>query len=179
MEEGVFPHSRRKTIPEELEEERRLCYVGNDAREGTLHSHAAPVYRPHLWLRNVSRAPCLPRFLQEFGRTHRYRGGSLADPVKRRRYTDPEYSYSEEEFVRPDAGRSSSLPHGQRLARQNTFSNSNLAWGALLAAANPLVGQRCATPLRRETILVEWRGAPAGRREEFAAPTERPSEVEC
>src|SRR5204863_2170710 len=28
MEEGVFPHSRSMEDPEELEEERRLCYVG-------------------------------------------------------------------------------------------------------------------------------------------------------
>jgi DNA helicase-2/ATP-dependent DNA helicase PcrA len=28
MEEGVFPHSRSQDEPEELEEERRLCYVG-------------------------------------------------------------------------------------------------------------------------------------------------------
>jgi DNA helicase-2/ATP-dependent DNA helicase PcrA len=28
MEEGVFPHGRSYTDPEELEEERRLCYVG-------------------------------------------------------------------------------------------------------------------------------------------------------
>ena len=28
MEEGVFPHSRSMNDPEELEEERRLCYVG-------------------------------------------------------------------------------------------------------------------------------------------------------
>jgi ATP-dependent DNA helicase UvrD/PcrA len=28
LEEGVFPHSRSMNDPEELEEERRLCYVG-------------------------------------------------------------------------------------------------------------------------------------------------------
>jgi DNA helicase II / ATP-dependent DNA helicase PcrA len=28
MEEGVFPHIRSLTEPDELEEERRLCYVG-------------------------------------------------------------------------------------------------------------------------------------------------------
>jgi DNA helicase II / ATP-dependent DNA helicase PcrA len=28
MEEGIFPHSRSMTDPDELEEERRLCYVG-------------------------------------------------------------------------------------------------------------------------------------------------------
>jgi DNA helicase II / ATP-dependent DNA helicase PcrA len=41
MEEGVFPHMRALTEPVELEEERRLCYVGiTRARERLYLSHA-------------------------------------------------------------------------------------------------------------------------------------------
>jgi DNA helicase-2/ATP-dependent DNA helicase PcrA len=41
MEEGVFPHLRSLTEPAELEEERRLCYVGiTRARERLFLSHA-------------------------------------------------------------------------------------------------------------------------------------------
>ncbi len=41
MEEGVFPHMRALTDPAELEEERRLCYVGiTRARERLYLSHA-------------------------------------------------------------------------------------------------------------------------------------------
>jgi DNA helicase II / ATP-dependent DNA helicase PcrA len=41
MEEGVFPHLRALTEPAELEEERRLCYVGiTRARERLYLSHA-------------------------------------------------------------------------------------------------------------------------------------------
>jgi DNA helicase-2/ATP-dependent DNA helicase PcrA len=41
LEEGVFPHSRSMLEPEELEEERRLCYVGiTRAREDLLLSYA-------------------------------------------------------------------------------------------------------------------------------------------
>jgi DNA helicase-2/ATP-dependent DNA helicase PcrA len=41
LEEGVFPHSRSMLEPEELEEERRLCYVGiTRAREQLLLSYA-------------------------------------------------------------------------------------------------------------------------------------------
>ncbi len=36
MEEGVFPHSRSMSSPDELEEERRLCYVGHHARQAAL-----------------------------------------------------------------------------------------------------------------------------------------------
>ena len=37
MEEGVFPHQRALTDPGELEEERRLCYVGITRAEKHLH----------------------------------------------------------------------------------------------------------------------------------------------
>jgi len=54
MEEGVFPHSRSLTEPDELEEERRLCYVGlTRARERLFLSnvwartlHGATNYNP-------------------------------------------------------------------------------------------------------------------------------------
>ena len=37
LEEGLFPHSRALTSPDELEEERRLCYVGITRAEEKLH----------------------------------------------------------------------------------------------------------------------------------------------
>ncbi len=68
MEEGLFPHSRTLMNPEELEEERRLCYVGmtramntliltrahyrrrygNDAPEGTVPSRFLEEVPPNL-----------------------------------------------------------------------------------------------------------------------------------
>jgi DNA helicase-2/ATP-dependent DNA helicase PcrA len=41
MEEGVFPHGRAYTDPEELEEERRLCYVGVTRAKKRLYLTAA------------------------------------------------------------------------------------------------------------------------------------------
>ena len=35
MEEGIFPGTRAIGEPEEMEEERRLCYVATDPCEGT------------------------------------------------------------------------------------------------------------------------------------------------
>ncbi len=41
LEDGVFPHQRSLTEPDELEEERRLCYVGITRAREKLHiSHA-------------------------------------------------------------------------------------------------------------------------------------------
>ena len=41
MEEGMFPHSRSSDTPEELEEERRLCYVGMTRAEERLYMSGA------------------------------------------------------------------------------------------------------------------------------------------
>ena len=41
MEEGIFPHSRSSDSQEELEEERRLCYVGMTRAEEKLYMSGA------------------------------------------------------------------------------------------------------------------------------------------
>ena len=48
LEEGVFPHARSMNDPDEIEEERRLCYVGHHPGQGA----ALPV---------VGAAPADPR----------------------------------------------------------------------------------------------------------------------
>ncbi|MBI2874054.1 MAG: DNA helicase PcrA [Firmicutes bacterium] len=61
MEEGVFPHARSLVDPEELAEERRLCYVGmTRARER--------LYLTHAWQRTLygsRQANMTSRFLQD------------------------------------------------------------------------------------------------------------------
>ncbi len=61
MEEGLFPHSRSMSDPAEIEEERRLCYVGlTRARER--------LYLTCAWLRSLYGAPnymMQSRFLKE------------------------------------------------------------------------------------------------------------------
>jgi len=47
MEEGLFPHSRSLDSPEELEEERRLAYVGMTRAKDRLYLFHA--FRRHLW----------------------------------------------------------------------------------------------------------------------------------
>ena len=93
LEDGVFPHVRSLGDPDELEEERRLCYVGITRAEQRL-------YLWHAWSRMMFgstdyRPPS--RFLDEIperaacraqGRTHRSRAAasaSTAAAVARRR----------------------------------------------------------------------------------------------
>jgi DNA helicase-2/ATP-dependent DNA helicase PcrA len=139
MEEGIFPHSRSQNDNEELEEERRLCYVGMTRAKQTLTVTRA-VYRRMYGSERLSGS--MPsRFLQEIpAELIDTASGSLAEAGETRRYEpDPEYSYSEEEFSRrvkriaspsrtvndaPSRPRASTTP---RLGKQN---------------ANPLIGQR-------------------------------------
>ena len=61
MEEGLFPHSRSAESEEELEEERRLCYVGiTRAKERLILTHAA-----ERRLYGYPQANLVSRFLQE------------------------------------------------------------------------------------------------------------------
>lgn len=61
LEEGVFPHSRSLLEPEELEEERRLCYVGMTRAQEELYLTRA--WQRTLYGKTVCNAPS--RFLAE------------------------------------------------------------------------------------------------------------------
>ncbi len=63
LEEGLFPHSRTLNSPEELEEERRLCYVGMTRAMNTLILTRAHYRRRY---GNDAPEPSIPsRFLEE------------------------------------------------------------------------------------------------------------------
>src|SRR6202140_1995868 len=100
MEEGIFPHSRSQNEVEELEEERRLCYVGMTRAKETLTLTRAVYRRMYGTERLTGSLPS--RFLLEIpGDLIETAAGSLAEAGETRRYEpDPEYSYSEEEFSR-------------------------------------------------------------------------------
>ena len=140
MEEGIFPHSRSQNDNEELEEERRLCYVGMTRAKDTLTLTRAVYRRMYGSERLTGSLPS--RFLAEIpGELIETAAGSLADAGETRRYEpDPEYSYSEEEFTRRmrranGGGMSSSAtPSRTRSASAPRASRSG--------SANPLIGQR-------------------------------------
>jgi DNA helicase II / ATP-dependent DNA helicase PcrA len=141
MEEGVFPHSRSQNDPEELEEERRLCYVGMTRAKETLTVTRAVYRRMYGTERLTGSMPS--RFLQEIpGELIDTAEGSLADAGETRRYEpDPEYSYSEEEFTRRMRGAAApSRSANDSFSRARSTAQPRL--GRSAGATNPLIGQR-------------------------------------
>jgi DNA helicase-2/ATP-dependent DNA helicase PcrA len=139
MEEGIFPHSRSQNDNEELEEERRLCYVGMTRAKETLTLTRAVYRRIYGSERLTGSLPS--RFLQEIPtELIDTAAGSLADAGETRRYEpDPEYSYSEEEFSRrvkriaTPSRTASEAPARPRAAAQPRLGQKS---------SNPLIGQR-------------------------------------
>jgi ATP-dependent DNA helicase UvrD/PcrA len=147
LEEGVFPHRRSANQPDDIEEERRLCYVGMTRARDTLTLTRA-VYR-RIYGNERLEGSLPSRFLAEIpGELIEAAPGSLADAGETRRYEpDPEYSYSAEEFSRrsrrpgPSAragGANSRAASGWRSARSSPASAS--------ASSNPFVGRRVRHP---------------------------------
>ena len=110
LEEGLFPHSRTMLVPEDIEEERRLCYVGMTRAMDQLILTRA-VYRrrygtdlpeasvPSRFLEEVP-APLLEELGTRRASTARMGTGSFGRPAERSpgRYTeDTHYSYEDED----------------------------------------------------------------------------------
>ena len=141
LEEGTFPHSRSLHNPEELEEERRLCYVGMTRARETLTLTRAVYRRIYGSERLQGSTPS--RFLSEIpSELLDTAEGSLAEAGETRRYEpDPEYSYSAEEFARRMRRGSSPAPK-ERAPRVRQQAPS----AAAKRSGNPLIGQRVSHP---------------------------------
>jgi DNA helicase II / ATP-dependent DNA helicase PcrA len=102
LEEGVFPHVRSSGTAADMEEERRLCYVGMTRAKNTLTLTRA-IYRRTFGRDHEGVEGSKPsRFLSEIPSTLlETASGSLSAAGAERHYeTDPEYSYSAAEFAR-------------------------------------------------------------------------------
>lgn len=144
LEEGTFPHNRTLNDPEQIEEERRLCYVGMTRAKDTLTITRA-VYR-RIWGSERLQASTPSRFLLEIpGGLVDTAAGSLAEAGETRRYEpDPEYSYSATEFAR--RSRHSATPsRGERETSGPSRSYSSTPRRAK-GDANPLLGKRVRHP---------------------------------
>ncbi|HWZ56812.1 MAG TPA: UvrD-helicase domain-containing protein [Verrucomicrobiae bacterium] len=139
MEEGVFPHSRSQNDDDELEEERRLCYVGMTRAKQTLTLTRAVYRRMYGSERLTGSMPS--RFLQEVpAELIDTAAGSLAEAGETRRYEpDPEYSYSQEEFARRmRRSDGSSRATTSTVARPRSSASPRVN----KKNSNPLIGQR-------------------------------------
>ncbi len=130
LEEGVLPHSRSIDTPGEIEEERRLFYVGMTRAKKTLVLTRA-VYR-RSYGEDRLRASLPSRFLAEIPRDLIETAvGSQADPGETRRYEpDPEFSH---DYSRGRGGRT---PYGRPTAAGRG------AAGGSAGSKNPLIGKR-------------------------------------
>jgi DNA helicase-2/ATP-dependent DNA helicase PcrA len=132
MEEGLFPHSRSKQDADQLEEERRLCYVGMTRAKETLTLTRA-VYRRIYGNEEMARSEP-SRFLSEIpGELIESAPGSLAAPGETRRY-EPDPEYDAEEFRR------------RRVYSQSPARRAAAAPRRPRKHDNPLIGARVRHP---------------------------------
>ncbi|MFP5237458.1 MAG: ATP-dependent helicase [Acidobacteriota bacterium] len=127
LEEGLFPHSRTLNNPDELEEERRLCYVGMTRAMNTLILSRAQFRRRY---GNDAPEQSLPsRFLEEVppalvenlgGRTPAWGGGA--------------YSYSQRRGANEFADRHYDYENESQEAPRMTYSRSGTGAGSKSAA---------------------------------------------
>jgi DNA helicase-2/ATP-dependent DNA helicase PcrA len=137
LEEGLFPHSRTLNNPEELEEERRLCYVGMTRAMNTLI-----LTRAHYRRRYGNDAPemSIPsRFLEEVpstlvenlgGQSGAWAGarsgynsyasgyGSARRPSRFSEFADQHYNYEDESQESSYAGTSSAKSPASRTSNK-------------------------------------------------------------
>ena len=125
MEEGLFPHSRAFNDPDQMEEERRLCYVGmTRAMDHLVLSNARYRRRygtdmpdatvPSRFLEEVP-----PQLLEELGTSSRARQAASYQSAD---YGERHYSYEDEDQSTPSYG---SKPRGPRTAPPLRGSGSN------------------------------------------------------
>jgi len=142
LEEGLFPHSRTMLVPEDIEEERRLCYVGMTRAMDQLILTRA-VYRRRYGT-DLPEASVPSRFLEEVPGslieelgTRRDSGASIrrSDEGVRRSATyhdgSSHYSYEDEDqsaaWHAGDTGRNNTLASKQTVAARAYNSIENIA----------------------------------------------------
>jgi DNA helicase-2/ATP-dependent DNA helicase PcrA len=141
MEEGLFPHSRTLMNPEELEEERRLCYVGmtramntlvltrahyrrrygNDAPEGTVPSRFLEEVPPNLVENLTGRSPAWSTPAYSYG-SRRGHGGDRSNDFEGRHY-----NYEDESQDVPRVAAGSTTRAKSKSAPADSGSIDNIA----------------------------------------------------
>jgi DNA helicase-2/ATP-dependent DNA helicase PcrA len=162
LEEGLFPHSRTLQNPEELEEERRLCYVGMTRAMNTLI-----LTRAHYRRRYGNDAPemSIPsRFLEEVPSplienlgsrpmasgwaTPGYPNTYGRHPAARDEFSSTHYNYEDEsqDIPRAPAANGKSSPSKPFTASWMTAKASTSTRTAAAATASSELGQKSESP---------------------------------
>ncbi len=143
LEEGLFPHVRSLKSPTDLEEERRLCYVGMTRAKDTLTLTRA-VYRPGYWNDQVGE-PKPSRFLFEIPKELiETVAGSLAGAGEQRRYVpdpDSEARRLVHRYPMHGAGRRKT-ESAERTSGARSSSRRSAESRAGAGASHPLLGIR-------------------------------------
>ena len=142
MEEGIFPHARTLMSDEEIEEERRLCYVGitraeqdlylSHARMRTIFGHTVS-YPPSRFLREVPR-----NLIHEFKRPQAQRTVSQQTaPQREKRMTNTDWFLQPKSSFVPKetAGNSTTFSAGDKV------SHSKWGVGTVVSVINGADGQ--------------------------------------
>src|ERR1700756_4040712 len=169
LEEGICPHSRSMDDEKNIEEERRLVYVGMTRARKSLTLTRA-VYRRVFGSEQQLRASDPSRFLAEIpselvDTVH----GSMAEIGQARRYEpDLEYSYSPEEFLRRVRGQSQPpTPAPRRQAGSTSFGRPPIKRGA---NADPMLGRKVRHPSYGVGTIVAVEGDEEDRRLSVSFP---------
>jgi len=104
MEEGLFPHTRSSDDAGELEEERRLCYVGMTRAKERLYLFAARSRTVYGQTKSQMRS----RFIDEINPAHI----TLTESAERPMQTRPRFASSEVYYTREDSQVKSSINEG-------------------------------------------------------------------
>lgn len=149
LEEGVLPHSRSQDSPEDIEEERRLCYVGMTRARKTLTISRAQYRRTYGEER--LRASLPSRFLREIPlELMETVTGSLGEPGETRRY-EPVEGYSTLYRSMPPRrggypGSSSSYGLTPGTGSGTGYAPARASGGSSRRGGHPMIGKRVRHP---------------------------------
>jgi DNA helicase II / ATP-dependent DNA helicase PcrA len=142
LEEGVLPHSRSQDQPEDIEEERRLCYVGMTRARKSLTISRAQYRRTYGEER--LRASMPSRFLREIPlELMETVTGSLGEPGEVRRYEPVEGYSSYRSMPRRNAPSSGGSSHSSSSGAAYAPARGS---SASRRASNPMIGRRVRHP---------------------------------
>jgi DNA helicase-2/ATP-dependent DNA helicase PcrA len=133
LEEGLFPHSRTFLHPDDVEEERRLCYVGMTRAMDTLILTRA-VYRrrygtdlpeasiPSRFLEEIP-----PQLLQDLGSSRKDRVARARSSANESDYSSTHYAYEDEDQSRSWTTKTKSRSAAATYAGKSYNSIDNIA----------------------------------------------------